>query len=141
LLTFNDYFTKYVAAFPITDVSAKICARISATHIIVRHGGGSIIMDQGRPFTSAFFQETCKVLKVRKVGTSALHAISKGIVERFQSPPLLDCSLYRLNRYKLGCGLAIPIDGFLSHTIQYVWVLSFIFTTCSRNGFYQMREN
>ena len=33
--------------------------------------------------TSAFFQETCKILKVRKVITSAYHAMSNRMVERF----------------------------------------------------------
>jgi len=84
LLTFIDHFTKYVEAFPITDVSAETCARIYATQIIARHGSGStLITDQGRSFTSAFVQETCKILKFRKVRTSAYHAMSNGMMERF----------------------------------------------------------
>jgi transposase InsO family protein len=84
LLTFIDHFTKYVEAFPITDVSAETCARIYATQIIARHGSGStLITDQGSSFTSAFFRETRKILKVRKVRTSAYHAMSNGMVERF----------------------------------------------------------
>jgi len=88
LLTFIDHFTKYVEAFPITDVSAETCARIYATQIIARHGiGSTLITDQGRSFTSAFYLETCKILKIRKVRTSAYHAMSNGMVERFHSPP------------------------------------------------------
>jgi transposase InsO family protein len=69
----------YVEAFPIPDVSAETCARIYATKIIARHGSGStLITDQGRSFTSAFVQETCKILNVRKVRTSAYHAMSNG---------------------------------------------------------------
>jgi transposase InsO family protein len=84
LLTSIDHFTKYVEAFPITDVSAKTCARVYSTQIIARHGSGStMITDQGRSFTSAFFQETYKILKVRKVRTSTYHAMSNGMVERF----------------------------------------------------------
>ena len=83
-LTFIDHFTKYVEAFPITDVSAETCARIYATQIIARHGSGyTLITDHGRSFTSAFFQETCKILKVRKVRTSAYHTMSNGMVEGF----------------------------------------------------------
>jgi cleavage and polyadenylation specificity factor subunit 1 len=70
LLTFIDHFTKYVEAFPITDVLAETCARIYATQIIARHGSEStLITDQGRSFTSAFFKETCRILKVKKVRT------------------------------------------------------------------------
>ena len=84
LLTFIDHFSKYVEAFPIPDVSAETCARVYATQIVARHGRRStLITDQGRSFTSAFFQETCKILKVRKVRTSAYHAMSNGMVEGF----------------------------------------------------------
>jgi transposase InsO family protein len=84
LFTFIDHFTKYVEAFPITDVSAETCARFYATQIIARHGSGStLITDQGTSFTLAFFQETCKILKVRKARTSAYHAMSNGMVESF----------------------------------------------------------
>jgi hypothetical protein len=38
LLTFIDYFTKYVEAFPIPDRSAETCARAYATQIVARHG-------------------------------------------------------------------------------------------------------
>jgi len=83
LLTFIDHLTKYVEAFPIPDVSAETCARIYATQIVTRHGSGStLISDQGRQFTSAFFRETCRILRVKKVRTSAYHAMSNGIVER-----------------------------------------------------------
>ena len=84
LLTFIDHFSKYVEAFPIPDVSVKTCARVDATQILARHGSGStVITDQGRSFTSAFFQEMRNILKVRKVRTSANNAMSKGMVERF----------------------------------------------------------
>ena len=84
LLTPIDHFSKYVEDFPIPDVSAETCARVYATQIVARHGSGStLITDQGRSFTSAFFQETCKILKVRKVRTSAYRAMSNGMVERF----------------------------------------------------------
>jgi len=84
LLTFIDHFSKYAEAFPIPDVSAETCARVYATQIVARHGSGStLITDQGRQFTSAFFRETCKILKIRKFRKSAYHAMSNGMVERF----------------------------------------------------------
>ena len=82
MLTFIDHVSKYVIVFPILDVSAETCGRVYAAQIVARHGSGStLITDQGRSFTSAFFQETCKILKVRKVRTSAYNAISNGMVE------------------------------------------------------------
>jgi transposase InsO family protein len=84
ILTFIDHFTKFVESFTIPDVSAETCARVYATQIVARHGSGStLITDQGRAFTAAFFQETCKILKIRKVKTSAYHPMSNGMIERF----------------------------------------------------------
>ena len=83
-LTFSDHFSKYVEAFPIPDISAETCARFYATQIVARHASGStLITDQGRSFTSTFFQETCKILNVRKGRSFAYHAMSNGMVERF----------------------------------------------------------
>jgi transposase InsO family protein len=84
LLTFIDNFSKYVEAFPIPDVSAETCARVYATQIIARHGSGcTLITDRRRSFISAFFKETCKIMRIRKVDTSAYHAMSNGTVETF----------------------------------------------------------
>jgi transposase InsO family protein len=61
----------------------ETCARIYATQIVARHGSGSVlIIYQGRQFTSAFFQETSKILNVKKVQTSAYHPQANGMVER-----------------------------------------------------------
>ena len=84
LLTFIDNFTRYVEAIPIPDQTAETCARVYATKIITRHDSGSkLITDQGRTFMSSFFQETCKILVIRKVNTTSYHPESNGMVERF----------------------------------------------------------
>lgn len=83
LLTFIDNFTRYPEAFPIPDISAETCARVYATQIITRHGSGSVLItDQGKQLTSVFFQETCKVLNVKKVQSSPYHPQSNSVVER-----------------------------------------------------------
>jgi transposase InsO family protein len=83
LLTFIDHFTRYAEAIPIPDQTAETCARVYATQIIARHGSGStLITNQGRAFISKFFK-VCKILKIRKVQTSAYHPQSNGMVERF----------------------------------------------------------
>lgn len=84
LLTFIDHFTKYVEAFPIPDQTAETCARVYATQVITRHGAGStLVTDQGRSFISNFFKAVCKILRVKKLQTSAYHPISNGHIERF----------------------------------------------------------
>ena len=73
-LTLIDHFTKYSEAIPIQDMPAETCARAYATHVIARHGTGSILVtDEGRFFTSVFFKETCKILGIKQVNASAYH--------------------------------------------------------------------
>jgi len=136
LLTFIDHFTKYVEAFSITDVSAETCARIYATQIIARHGSGfTLITDQGRSFTSAFFQETFKILKVRKVRTSVYHAMSNGMVERFHRV-LHDSIAHYIDSTGKNWDVVLPFfDGLQGNTTPYDWVQSFLSTTWSRDGF------
>jgi hypothetical protein len=57
LLTFIYHFTKYAEAIPLTNMSAETCAQAYATHVVARHGTGSILVtDQGRSFTSVIFK-------------------------------------------------------------------------------------
>jgi hypothetical protein len=84
LLTFVDYLTRFVEAFPIPDQTAETIARVYATQIVTRHGTGSkLITDQGGAFMFEFFKETCNVLGIRKVHTSSYHPMSNGLTERF----------------------------------------------------------
>jgi hypothetical protein len=67
LVTFIDQFSRYVEAFPVPDQTAKTLARVYATQIVTRHGTGSqLITDQGPALMSFFFQETCKLLGIRR---------------------------------------------------------------------------
>jgi len=120
LLNFIDHFSKYVKAFLIPDVSAKTCGRVYATQIVARHGSGStLITDQGRSFTLAFFQETCKILKVRKVRTSAYHTMSNGMVERFHRV-LHDSTAHYIDSTGTNWDVVLPFlfDGLQSYTAQ-----------------------
>jgi transposase InsO family protein len=84
LLTFLDHLTCYPEAIPIGQITAEECARVYATHIIARHGGGSkLISDQGRNFTSAFFRETCKISGVKQIFATAYHHQANVKFERF----------------------------------------------------------
>jgi transposase InsO family protein len=84
LLTFMDHLTHFVEAVPIQEMTAQQCARAYATHIIARHGAGSkLITDQGRNFTSAFFRETCKILGIKQLLTTAYHPQANDKLERW----------------------------------------------------------
>jgi len=65
-------------------MTAEECARAYATHIVARHGSGSkLISDEGKNFTSAFFRETCKILGICQIYTTAYHLQVNGKLERF----------------------------------------------------------
>ena len=84
LLTFVDHLTHYAEAVPIQEMTAQQCARDYASHIIARHGAGSkLITDQGRNFTSVFFRETCKILGIKQLFTTAYHSQSNGKLQRW----------------------------------------------------------
>jgi transposase InsO family protein len=84
LLTFLDHLTHYAEAVPLKQVTAQEYARAYATHIISRHGSGSkLITDQGRNFTSAFFRETCKILGIKLLFTTAYNPMSNGKLKKW----------------------------------------------------------
>ena len=95
LLTFVDQFTKYAEAIPVPNTSAEVCARAYVKHIIARHGTGSILVtDRGTSFTSVFFRETCKILGIKQLYTSAMHPQSNGSVESLHKTPNQGLSHY-----------------------------------------------
>jgi hypothetical protein len=84
LLTFVDYFFKYVEAFAIPNQTAEVCVRMYAREIVTCHGTGTVLVtDQGRVFMSSFFSETCKVLGIQRIHTSSYHPESNGTAERW----------------------------------------------------------
>ena len=84
LLTFLDHLTKYAKAVSITSMTAQECASAYAKHVIARHGASSkLLSDQEKNFTSAFFRETCKILGVKQLFTTAYHPQGNGCLERW----------------------------------------------------------
>lgn len=83
LLTFQDHFTKYPEAIPISDQTAETVAKIFVTHIVARHGAPKILItDQGTNFVSKLFKEVCNLLNIEKIQTTAYHPQSNGVIER-----------------------------------------------------------
>ena len=81
---FHWPISRYVEASPVPDQTAKTLARVYATQIVTRHGTGSqLITDQGPAFMSSFFQETCKLLGIRRTRTTCYHPMSNGFSERW----------------------------------------------------------
>ena len=81
-MTFQDELTKFIVAEPIlTD--AETVARVFVRNIVLKFGLPELVLtDQGSNFLSELFQNTCKLLHIKRVHTTAFHPESNGGLER-----------------------------------------------------------
>ena len=83
ILTFQDDLSKYVVAVPIEKQDAETVARAFVEKIVLTYGTPQILQtDQGANFTSEVFRNTCKILKIRKIQSTAFHPESHESFER-----------------------------------------------------------
>jgi hypothetical protein len=83
ILTFQDDLSKLLVAVPIPQQDAEAVARVFVLNVVLRFGApGQILTDQGSNFLSDLFRNTCKMLKIKKVQTTAFHLESNGGLER-----------------------------------------------------------
>jgi len=80
ILTFQDDLTKFVVAEPIPMQDAETVAREFVRNIVLKFGIPEILLtDQGSNFLSQLFQNTCKLLRIKRIHTTAFHLESNGI--------------------------------------------------------------
>ena len=83
-LVIVDYFTKWVEAFPLPNMTAEAIAEVYTNNVISRFGAPtSLHTDQGSNFDSNLFRKVCELLGIRKTRTTAYHPAGDGLVERF----------------------------------------------------------
>lgn len=83
LLTFQDSLTKFSEAIPIPNQEANTISKEFITKIVPKHGiPEKILIAQGTNFLSEIFRNTCKLLKINKIQTTAYHPESNGALER-----------------------------------------------------------
>ena len=86
ILVVQDYFSKWVDAYPVPNEQAATVAEKIASEWVCRYGAPhSLHSDQGTNFESAVFQEMCKLLGIEKTRTTSFHPQSDGQVERFNA--------------------------------------------------------
>ena len=84
VLVAMDYFTKWPEAYAIPNHEATTVARALVDGFFTRFGmPKELHSDQGREFESKVFQETCRLLGIKKTRTTPLRPQSAGLVERF----------------------------------------------------------
>ena len=83
LLTFQDHLTKFSKAMPLPNQEANTVSKAFVTKIVLEYGiPECILTDQGTNFMSEVFKNTCKLLKIKKIQTTAYHPESNGVLER-----------------------------------------------------------
>ena len=83
VLIIGDYFTKWIKAYPMSDMEATTVAKC-LYDFICRFGAPDLLhTDQGRNFESALISKLCKLLGITKTRTTPYHPQSDGMIERF----------------------------------------------------------
>jgi hypothetical protein len=83
ILTFQDDLTKFMTAVPIPQQDAETVAREFVTNIVLKMGAPRhLLTDQGTNFLSDLFKSTCRMLKIKKIQTTAWRPESNGGLER-----------------------------------------------------------
>ena len=83
VLTFQDDLSTFLVAIPVPQQDAETVAREFVLNIVLKFGApGQILMDQGSNFLSDLFKSMCKLLRIKKIQTTAFHPESNGSLER-----------------------------------------------------------
>jgi hypothetical protein len=86
ILTFQDELRKFLVATPIQRQDAETVASKFVTQVILKVGiPNKILTDQRSNFLSKIFKNTCKMLKIKKLQTTAFQPESNGGLERSHS--------------------------------------------------------
>lgn len=87
ILSFQDDFSKYFVCSPMADAEAETAARVFFENIIAKFGVPRILVtDNGTNFTAKMFQETCKLLGIKRLTTTPYHPQANGSLERSHRP-------------------------------------------------------
>ena len=83
ILTFQDDLSKYVIAMTITQQDAETVARSFVERVMLTYGTPRILQtDQGDNFINEVCKNTCNVLGIKKIQSTAFHPESLGSIER-----------------------------------------------------------
>ncbi|KRX49904.1 Transposon Ty3-G Gag-Pol polyprotein [Trichinella murrelli] len=90
VLFLTDYFTKWTAAFPLTNMEADTVAKVLMEKYIAYFGAPDCLhSEQGRSFEARVVVELCRLFDIKKTRSSPYHPQGNGQAERFNGT-LLD---------------------------------------------------
>ncbi len=84
LLVISDRFTKLTKTVPLRTQSATEVAKAFVNEWVFNYGPPSdLLADNGKCFTSKFFQDVCRIINTHNSFTTTYHPQANGQVERF----------------------------------------------------------
>jgi len=104
LLTFQDSLMKFSKAIPIPNQEANTISKEFVTKIVLEYGiPEKILTDQGTNFLSEIFKNTCRLLKINKIQTTAYHPESERCIGKIASySSRISETLYKQGLDRLG---------------------------------------
>ena len=88
----------YCFEIPLPEQTAERVSYELVHTIILQYGRPqNLLSDQGTHFLSNVIQETCRLMKIKKLQTTAIHPQSNGICERFHRT-LINMMLYFVSK-------------------------------------------
>ena len=83
ILTFQDDLSKYVVTVPIGQQDTENVSRAFVEKIVLTYGTPQILQtEQGANFVSEVFRNTCKILRIKRIQSTAFRPESQGSTER-----------------------------------------------------------
>jgi len=83
ILTFQVELSKYNITVPLKQQDTKTIDRVFIEEIVLKFGIPQVILtDQGSNFLSELFTNVCKLLKIKKLKTTAYHPQTNAALER-----------------------------------------------------------
>jgi transposase InsO family protein len=83
LVVVTDQCTRYVEAWPARNITAETMAKQFHENVVCRHGAPKrLLSDNGSAFTSALFQNICKMYNIKNVYSPAYYPKAQGETER-----------------------------------------------------------
>jgi transposase InsO family protein len=82
LLAFQDELSKFKLVIPTQQQDAETVARVLVKEVVIKFGIPQVLLtDQGTNFLSELFANICKLLKIKRIKTTAYHPQSNGALE------------------------------------------------------------